>query len=256
MSDVFSIAFRMLLRKETKRFLKVPGQTLLAPLMTTLLYFLVFGFSIGGQLRQVHGVPYIRFIVPGLVIMPLITNSFLNTSSSMFIAKMQGTIVDLLVSPITYVEILVAFVLAALIRSLLVAALVYVVAGCFTTFDLAHPLWVIAFAGMTAIGFAILGLAVAIASDKFEQLNIIPTFIITPLAFLGGVFYSLEFLPPTWQTVARFNPILYMVDGLRYGFIGTSDVNPWVGLGLLTLLVGASGAVAFWMLRSGYKLRG
>jgi ABC-2 type transport system permease protein len=254
--SAFGVGFRTLLLKETRRFLRVPGQTVAAPVVTTLLYFLVFGYSIGSQLRTVHGVPYMRFIVPGLVIMPLISNAFLNTASSMFIAKVQGTIVDLLVAPLSYGEVLAAFVLAAVARSLIVGAMVYVVAGLFTGFAIAHPAWVLVFALVTAAGFSVAGLVVAIVTDKFEQLNIIPTFVITPLSFLGGVFYSLDFLPPLWRAVSRANPILYMVDGLRYGFIGTSDVGPWVGLAILLAMVTVGGGVAYGILRSGYKLRG
>ena len=252
---MISVGFRTLLKKETRRFMKVPGQTIAAPVLTSLLYFLVFGISIGGQLPQVHGVSYVRFIVPGLVMMPLLTNAFLNTSSSLFIGKMQGTIIDLLVAPLAYGEILGAFVLAGVVRALLVGVAVYLVAAAFTGFDVAHPLWVIAFALVTAITFALLGLIVAIASDKFEQLNIIPTFVITPLTFLGGVFYSVDRLPVVWRTVARLNPILYMVEGLRYGFIGASDISPLAGLSLLVVLSMVFATIGFAMLRSGYKLR-
>ena len=253
---MISIGFWTLLTKETRRFLKVPGQTLAAPALTTLLYFLVFGFSMGGQLRPIHGIPYVRFIVPGLVMMPLISNGFLNTASSLFMAKMQGTIVDLLVSPLAYGEILGAFVLAALLRSLMVGTLVYVIAGLFTSFEVVHPAWVLAFAVMTTVAFAFLGMIMAIGSEKFEQLNIIPTFVITPLSFLGGVFYSIERLPPPWRMLARFNPILYMVEGLRYGFIGASDVSPWAGLALVSALAAVGSLVTYGMLRTGYRLRG
>jgi len=250
------IGFRTLLAKETRRFLKVPGQTIGAPVLTSLLYFVVFGVSVGGQLPPVHGVPYIRYIVPGLVMMPLITNAFLNTASSLFIGKVQGTIVDLLVAPLSYGEILGAFVLAATLRAMSVALLVYLVSGFFTGFTIAHPLWVLAFAAITATAFAQLGLVVAIVSEKFEQLNIIPTFVITPLTFLGGVFYSVDRLPPVWRAVAHANPILYMVEGLRYGFIGASDVNPLVGMSLLSAVTLAGGVACYAILRSGYRLRG
>jgi ABC-2 type transport system permease protein len=253
---MFGIGFRTLLAKETRRFLKVPGQTLGAPVVTTLLYFLVFGYSIGSKLRTVHGVPYMRFIVPGLVIMPLISNAFLNTASSLFIAKVQGTIVDLLVAPLAYLEVLVAYITAAMLRALACGLLVYAVAGCFAGFAVVHPGWVVAFALVTSAAFAIAGMIVAITVEKFEQLNIIPTFIITPLSFLGGVFYSLDFLPPAWRALSRANPVLYMVEGLRYGFIGASDVNPWVGFALLGAMVAVGGAAAYTILRSGYRLRG
>jgi ABC-2 type transport system permease protein len=253
---MMSIGFQTLFSKETRRFLKVPGQTLVAPVLTTLLYFVVFGFSLGSQLPDVHGTPYVRYIVPGLVMMPLISNAFLNTASSLFIAKTQGTIVDLLVSPLSYGEILGALVLAAVLRALAVGVLIYFVAALFTGFAVSSPVWVLVFAVVTAVAFALLGLMVAIATEKFEQLNIIPAFIITPLTFLGGVFYSVDRLPPAWRTVAHMNPILYMVEGLRYGFIGSSDVGPWTGFGLIGALTAVGWSVSYWMLRSGYRLRG
>jgi ABC-2 type transport system permease protein len=249
------IGFKTLLVKETRRFLKVPGQTIAQPVITTALYFLVFGFALGGLVRQVDGVSYVRFIVPGLVMLSLIQNAFLNTASSMFIAKMQGTIVDLLVAPLSPGELLGAFTLAAVVRGVLVAGIVWLVAALFTGFSIAHPVWVIAFALLVAAEFALFGLIIAIWSDKFEQLNLIPTFVITPLTFLGGVFYSARMLPEPWSSITRLNPILYMVEGLRYGMLGHANASPWLGL-WLTLALTVASAVAVWlMLARGYKLR-
>jgi ABC-2 type transport system permease protein len=250
-----TIGFKTLLVKETRRFLKVPGQTIAQPVITTALYFLVFGFALGGMVREVDGVSYVRFIVPGLVMLSLIQNSFLNTASSMFIAKMQGTIVDLLVAPLSPGELLGAFTIAAVGRGVLVAGIVWLVAALFTGFSIAHAGWVIAFALLVAAEFALFGLIVAVWSDKFEQLNLVPTFVITPLTFLGGVFYSARMLPEPWRAITKLNPILYMVEGLRYGLIGRSDVSPWLGLGLTVALTLASGAVVWVMLARGYKLR-
>ena len=249
------IGFKTLLVKETRRFLKVPGQTVAQPVITTALYFLVFGFALGGMVREVDGVSYVRFIVPGLVMLSLIQNSFLNTASSMFIAKMQGTIVDLLVAPLSPTELLGAFTLAAVVRGVLVASIVWLVAAIFTGFSIAHPGWVIAFAFLVAAEFALFGLIIAIWSDKFEQLNLIPTFVITPLTFLGGVFYSAKMLPEPWQAITKLNPILYMVEGLRYGVLGQSSASPWLGLILTLLLTILSAGVVWAMLARGYKLR-
>ena len=249
------IGFQTLLAKETRRFLKVPAQTVAQPVITTTLYFLVFGFALGGRLRELDGVPYVRFIVPGLVMLSLIQNAFLNTSSSMFVMKLQGTIVDLLVAPLSVGETLAAFLIAAVFRALLVGGAVWLVAALFTGFDVAHPLWVIAFALMVSTMFAALGLAAAIASDRFEQLNIVPTFIITPLTFLGGVFYSARMLPPPWSTLTRANPILYLVEGLRFGLLGSSGSSPWLGLAITAGLLCGSLGTAWWMLATGYKLR-
>jgi ABC-2 type transport system permease protein len=250
------IGFRTLFLKETRRFLRVPGQTLAQPVVTTALYFLVFGFALGGRVREIDGISYVRFIVPGLVMLSLIQNAFLNTASSMFIAKMQGTIVDLLVAPLSVTELLLAFTLAAVLRGLMVGAIVWVVAALFTGFGVAHPLWVAVFALLVSMTFALIGLCIAIWSDKFEQLNLIPTFIITPLTFLGGVFYSARMLPEPWAAITRANPILYMVEGLRYGILGIDHTSPWLGLGICGGIAAVAAGLVSWMLASGYKLRG
>jgi ABC-2 type transport system permease protein len=249
------IGRRTLFTKETRRFLKVPGQTLAQPVVTTSLYFLVFGYALGGRVREVDGVPYIAFIVPGLVLLTITQNAFLNTSSSMFIAKMQGTVVDLLVAPLGVIDLLVAFLGAAVLRACMTGSLVWLIAGLFTGFHVAHPTWVVAYVALVSIALASLGLAVAIWSDKFEQLNVIPTFILTPLTFLGGVFYSAHMLPRPWDTVTRANPILYMVEGLRFGFLGMSSTSPWLGLAITAAVAAASTTTAAWMLATGYKLR-
>jgi ABC-2 type transport system permease protein len=223
--------------------------------ITTTLYFLVFGYALGGRLRELDGIPYVRFIVPGLIMLSLIQNAFLNTSSSMFIAKMQGTVVDLLVAPLGVLDLILAFTAAAVVRGMLVSFIVWAVAGVFTGFSIAHPLWALVFSLLVGASFALLGLAVAIWSDKFEQLNLVPTFIITPLTFLGGVFYSARMLPEPWSSVTQANPILYMVDGLRYGLLGSATTSPWIGLCLTASLLAVCAAVVAWMLSSGYKLR-
>jgi ABC-2 type transport system permease protein len=242
--------------KEVRRFLRVPGQTLLSPVVTTVLYFVVFGWSLGSRLRDVEGVPYARFIVPGLVALGVVTNAYSNTASSLFVMKLQGTVVDLLVSPLTYGQILAGFVGAAVVRGLLVGGIMWVVAGMFEGFGLAHPLVALVLVALAAVLFAALGLVTAIWASSFEQVNFVPTFLITPLTFLGGVFYSVEMLPPGLRRFTLANPIFYMVDGVRYGMLGVSDAPPWTGAALLGTLSAAALAGAYAMLRSGYKLRG
>jgi ABC-2 type transport system permease protein len=249
------VGLRTLFSKETRRFLKVPGQTLAQPVVTTTLYFLVFGYALGGRVREVDGVPYIKFIVPGLVLLTITQNAFLNTSSSMFIAKLQGTVVDLLVAPLGVADLMVAFLGAAVLRAVMTGALVWLIAGLFTGFGVAHLAWVVAYVGLVSIALAAVGLGVAIWSDKFEQLNVIPTFVLTPLTFLGGVFYSAHMLPHPWDTITRANPILYMVEGLRFGFLGVSSTSPWLGLAITGAVAAASTAWAAWMFATGYKLR-
>ena len=249
------IGFRTLLHKEIRRFLRVPGQTLAQPVVMTSLYFLVFGFALGGRVRELDGVPYIQFIVPGLILLAVIQNAFLNTSSSMFVMKLQGTIVDLLVAPLGPGEILVAFTLGGMVRGLMVGAIVWLVSGAFVGFQVAHPLWMLAFVVLVAAIFSLLGLVVAVWSEKFEQLNIVPTFILTPLTFLGGVFYSVNLLPEPWGTLTRWNPIFYMVDGVRYGLLGVHATAPGFALALGASFCAASAGLCYWMLVSGYRLR-
>ena len=249
------VGMRTLFRKEVKRFLRVPGQTLLSPLITTALYFLVFGYSLGGRLREVDGIPYSLFLVPGLVMLGLINNSFLNTSSSLFIMKLQGTLVDLLVTPLSYLEILAGFVGAGCTRALIVGALTWGTAALFVGTALPHPLLALAAALLVSACFAACGLIVALWADKFEQVNFLPTFVITPLTFLGGVFYSATMLSPRFQALLHLNPIYYMIEAMRFALIGRSHIPPAQGFGLMALLAVAMLGVALELLRRGYKLR-
>jgi ABC-2 type transport system permease protein len=245
-----------LFAKEVRRFLRVPGQTLLSPLITTTLYLVVFGFSLGGRLRDVDGVAYARYIVPGLIALGVITNAYLNTASSMFVMKIQGTIVDILVAPLSYAEILAGFVGAAVVRALAVGGLMWLVAGVLLGFELAHPAQAIGILLLIAISFSALGLITAIWASTFEQVNFFPTFIITPLTFLGGVFYSVDMLSPALRRLTLVNPVFYMVDAVRMGFLGVSDAEPAVGVTLVAILAAVSVACAWLLLRSGYRLRG
>jgi ABC-2 type transport system permease protein len=253
---VIGLGPRTLFRKEVRRFLRVPGQTLLSPLVTTTLYFVVFGWSLGSRLREVEGVPYARFIMPGLVALGVVTNAYANTSSSLFVMKLQGTVVDLLVSPLGYGEILGAFVAAAVVRGMIVGGVMWLVAGAFTGFGLAHPLYALLLLLLVATAFGALGLVTAIWASSFEQVNFFPTFIITPLTFLGGVFYSAQMLPPALRAATLANPVFYVVDGLRFGMLGVSDAAPLAALGIAASLCALAVGVAWAMLRSGYKLRG
>jgi ABC-2 type transport system permease protein len=253
---MMGLGLRTLLGKEVRRFMRVPGQSLLSPLITTCLYFVVFGYSLAGRLQAVDGIPYGSFIVPGLIILGVVSNAFLNSASSILIMKMMGTTVDLLVSPLSYGEVLTGFVGAAVCRGLLVGGLTWIAAGFFVGFGLAHPLWTVAFVFLVAVAFSALGVVIAIWADNFEQVNFVPTFVITPLTFLGGVFYSASMLPPTLRRVTLLNPVFYMVDGVRYGMLGRAETQPVIGLLLVAGLAGACLLAAYAMLRTGYKLRG
>lgn len=248
------IGARSLFMKEVRRFLRVPGQTVLQPLISTSLYFVVFAYTLGGRQGDMEGVPYVQFIVPGLVFLGIANNAFLNSSSSFFITKMQGTIVDLLVAPLGPGELLLGFVSGAMVRGLLVGVLTWCVAMLFTGFHLAHVGGTLLFLLLSAYVFSTLGLIAAVWAEKFEQINFFPTFLMMPLTFLGGVFYSVRRLPEPFKTISLFNPVVHMVEGLRAGMLG-SDEGSWLGLGLLVGLAVISTAVAWWMLKTGYKVK-
>lgn len=250
-----SIALKTLFLKEVRRFSKVWLQTVLSPLVTTSLYFLVFGVALGSRLREISGVPYIQFVVPGLVMMTMVRDAFLNTSSSLFQSKINGTITDILVAPIGAFEMLVAYVGAAMLRAFIVGALVYVVALTFTFFPLYHLGWTLFFAVFVTATLALLGMIAALWAQKFDHLAIFPNFVLLPLAFLGGVFYSIDLLPEPWFTVSLFNPLLYMVNGLRYGFLGVADVSPEASAAVVLASFAVLLGVASALLRSGYNLR-
>lgn len=237
------IGTRTLLRKEVRRFSKVWLQTVLSPLVTTSLYFLVFGVALGARLDRIDGVPYIEYVIPGLVMLAMISNAFLNSSSSLFQSKVNGTSVDVMVAPLGPSEILFAYVCAAVLRGHAVGLMVWLVAALFVGPRVEHLLWTLSFSFVVSVIFGAFGVMVATWAQKFDHLAVVPNFVLTPLTFLGGVFYSVDMLPEPWSMVSRFNPVFYMVNGLRFGMLGISDVNPalslaiLLGLALLTLFV-------------------
>jgi ABC-2 type transport system permease protein len=253
---VIGLGTRTLFVKEVRRYLRVPGQTLLSPLVTTSLYFVVFGWSLGSRLREIDGLPYARYIVPGLVVLGAVTNAYLNSASSLFVMKLQGTIVDVLVSPLSYVEILGAFVAAAVTRGLLVGGITWAVAAAFTGWNVAHPVAALGLIALAAVGFAGLGFMTAVWAGTFEQVNFFPTFVITPLTFLGGVFYSASMLPPGLRAFTLANPLYYLVDAVRWAMLGTSGSGVVPGLAVAASLAAATLAGSYAMLASGWRLRG
>lgn len=250
------LGVRTLFEKELRRFLRVPGQTLLSPLVTTTLYFLVFGWSLGSRLREIDGIPYARFILPGLVMLGVVTNAYLNSASSLFVMKLQGTVVDVLVSPLSYAEILGAFVGAAVARGLLVGGITWLVGAAFTGFHVAHPVLGIALLLLVAAGFAALGFLTATWAASFEQVNFLPTFVVTPLTFLGGVFYSSAMVPRPLRFLTEANPLYYLVEALRFAVVGRADASPALGFGVAAVLCLGSLSAAYAVLRSGWRLRG
>ncbi|MCC5835783.1 MAG: ABC transporter permease [Opitutales bacterium] len=245
----------ILFRKEMDRFIKVSGQTIVSPVLTTLLWFLVFGYSLGERLQEIQGIPYVDFLVPGLIMMALIMNSFLNSGFSFFISKIHGTVTDLLVSPLSPVQILAAYSSASILRGMLVGGAIWIVAALMGASTLHNLGLTLLFMALTCFVFALLGLIIGILARDFDHVNFIPSFLIMPLTFLGGVFYSIEMLPKPWDSVSLLNPILYMVNGLRYGMTGVSDVPVYWGLLIVCSAVAACWLLAWWLLITGKKLR-
>ena len=245
-----------LFRKEILRFWKVSFQTVAAPLITALLYLLIFSHVLESHVQVYPGVSYTTFLIPGLMMMSLLQNAFANSSSSLIQSKVMGNIVFLLLTPLSYVEFFGAFLLAAIIRGLVVGACVWLVALFYVDLPVAHPLLILLFAILGGGLLGALGIIAGIWAEKFDQMAAFQNFIIMPLSFLSGVFYSIHSLPPFWQKVSHLNPFFYMIDGFRYGFFGTGDIAPEVSLAV----VGSSFLLLSWvtlrMLKSGYKLRG
>lgn len=250
-----AIGLRTLFQKEIRRFLRVPGQTVFSPLVSTVLYFVVFGSALSNRVGEIEGLPYVQFIVPGLVFLGIANNAFLNTSSSLFIVKLQGTVVDLLAAPMGPMEVLSGFIGGAMVRGLLVGGLTWAVGALLAHAPVAHPLLTLLVLFLSAYAFAMLGFLAGLWAEKFEQVNFWPTFIMLPLTFLGGVFYSVKALPGFWGKVSLLNPVVYMVDAVRFGMLGRSVMSPWTGLLLLAVLCVASTVVAWVLLRRGYKLQ-
>ncbi|TBR14202.1 MAG: metal-dependent hydrolase [Rugosibacter sp.] len=249
-----SRGFITLFYKEVLRFWKVAAQTVAAPVLTALLYLLIFSHVLASHV-QVHGVPYTAFLIPGLVMMSVLQNAFANTSSSLIQSKVTGNLVFVLLPPISHNEFFAAYVLASVARGLLVGAGVLIVTTWFGGLIYAAPLWILAFAVMGGAIMGTLGMIAGIWAEKYDQLAAFQNFLILPLTFLSGVFYSIASLPPFWQQVSRWNPIFYMIDGFRYGFFGVSDISPWVSLLVSLVCLVILSLFTLSSLKRGYKLR-
>ena len=247
--------FLTLLRKELLRFAKVSFQTVASPVMTSMLYLLIFGHVLEDRVQVFDGVGYTSFLIPGLVMMSVLQNSFANTSSSLIQSKITGNIVFVLLPPLSHLEIFGAYVLAAMVRGMVVGLGVFAITAWFVDLNYHAPGWILLFALLGSAILGTMGLIGGIWADKFDQIAAFQNFIVMPLTFLAGVFYSVKSLPGFWQTVSHLNPFFYMVDGFRYGFFGVSDVPPTVSLSIVAVTLAAVSALALQMLRSGYKLR-
>jgi ABC-2 type transport system permease protein len=241
--------------KEILRFWKVLLQTVAAPILTSLLYLMVFAQALSAHVQVYPGVGYTAFLIPGLAMMAILQNAFANGSSSLIQSKITGNIAFILLAPISHLEFFLAYLLAAVVRGVLVGLGVLLVGIWATDMGLAHPFWVLAWALIASVAFAAMGVIAGIWADKFDHLSGIQNFVILPLTFLSGVFYSIHSLSPFWQMVSQINPVFYMIDGFRYGFFGQGDVNPWWGLAVALPFTAALCFIAMQMIVRGYKLR-
>lgn len=248
-------SFRTILRREVVRFTRIWSQTILPPVITSVLYFLIFGALIGARVGEIDGFRYMEYIMPGLIMMAVITNSYANVVSSFYGAKFQRNIEEMLVSPMPGYIIVLGFVAGGVARGLCVALGVTTVSLFFVDFHIAHPFIIVSIILLTSILFALAGLINAVYANSFDDVNIVPTFVLTPLTYLGGVFYSISMLPDFWRTASMANPILYMVNGFRYGFLGVSDIDILASYGVLLFLVITLFVVSLYLLNKSAGLR-
>jgi ABC-2 type transport system permease protein len=230
-------------------------QSVVSPVLSTSLYFIVFGSAIGSRMTAVEGVPYGAFIVPGLMMLSLLTQSISNASFAIYFPKFVGTIYELLSAPVSYVEILLGYVGAAASKAILVGAIILATASFFTSLRIDHPVFMVLFLVLTAVTFSLFGFITGIWADNFEKLQLVPLLIVTPLTFLGGSFYSIAMLPPFWRKVTLFNPVVYLISGFRWSFFGISDVSAQVSLGMTFLFLAICVAIVAWIFKTGYRLK-
>ena len=248
-------AIRAIYAFEMARAWRTVVQSIATPVISTSLYFIVFGAAIGSRMAQIDGVSYGAFIVPGLIMLSIITESISNASFGIYMPKFSGTIYEVLSAPVSTVEIVLGYVGAATTKSVILGGIILATARLFVDFSIAHPLWMIAFLVLTSATFSLLGFIVGLWADGWEKLQIVPAMIVTPLAFLGGTFYSIGMLPPLWQKIALLNPVVYLVSGFRWSFYGISDVNVALSFGMTLLFMALCLGIIAWLLRTGYKLR-
>ena len=248
-------AVEAIYRFEMARTWRTLFQSIVSPVISTSLYFVVFGSAIGSRIPQIEGVGYGSFIVPGLIMLSLLTQSVSNASFGIFFPKFSGTIYELLSAPVSFVEIALGYVGAAATKSILLGLIILATAGLFVPLHIAHPVWMVLFLVLTSVTFSLFGFIIGVWADNFEKLQIIPLLVITPLVFLGGSFYSVSMLPPFWQSVSLFNPVLYLVSGFRWSFYEVADVSIGVSAGMIVFFLFACLTAVWWIFKTGYHVK-
>ncbi|SEK25541.1 ABC transporter permease [Pacificibacter marinus] len=249
------LAIKSIYTSEMKRFFRTLSQSIISPVLSTVLYFVVFGAAIGGRIQEVDGIQYGAFIVPGLVMLTVLQQSLSNASFGIYFPKFTGTIFELFTAPISFVEILIGYVGAAASKAMLIAFVILFTATFFVDMHIIHPFWALGFLVLTAVSFSLLGFIIGIWASNFEQLQIIPLLVVTPLVFLGGAFYSADMLPGFWETLVKFNPVLYLISGFRWSFFEVSDVPVGVSLAAISIFLFLCISAVAWIFKTGWRLK-
>ncbi|QRN97061.1 ABC transporter permease [Archangium violaceum] len=248
-------AIRAIYRFEMARTFRTLMQSIASPVLSTSLYFVVFGSAIGSRMGEINGVSYGAFIIPGLLMLSLLNESISNASFGIYMPRWSGTIYEVLSAPVSYVEVVIGYVGAAATKSVMLGVLILATARVFVPYEIAHPLWMACFLVLTAVTFSLFGFIIGVWADGFEKLQVIPLLVITPLTFLGGAFYSINMLPPVWQKITLFNPVVYLVSGFRWSFYGASDVNVTISVGMTLVFLTLCLVAVRWIFKTGYKLK-
>ena len=248
-------AIRAIYRFEMARTFRTLMQSIASPVLSTSLYFIVFGAAIGSRMGEIGGVSYGAFIIPGLIMLSLLNESISNASFGIYLPKWSGTIFELLSAPVSYIEVVIGYVGAAATKSLMLGILILVTARFFVAYEIVHPVWMLGFLILTCVTFSLFGFVIGLWADDFQKLQVIPLMIVTPLTFLGGAFYSINMLPDIWQKITLFNPVVYLISGFRWSFYGVADVNVALSLSMTLVFLALCLGVVWWIFKTGYKLR-
>lgn len=248
-------AIRAIYRFEMARTRRTLMQSIASPVLSTSLYFVVFGAAIGSRMVEIDGIVYGAFIIPGLIMLSLLSESISNAAFGIYIPRFTGTIYEILSAPVSHLEIIAGYVGAATTKSILLGLLILVTARLFVDYEIQHPFWMLGFLVLTAVSFSLFGFIIGVWADGFEKLQIVPLMVVTPLTFLGGTFYSIDMLPPVWQTITLFNPVVYLVSGFRWSFYGVADVNVAISLGMIAAFLAVCLVTVWWIFKTGYRLK-